>query len=183
MGRVPSRSAQPGSRASPCRPRGRPRAARPAASHRWRRGSAQRPRRRPASPRRDPHRDRSTLGEQGLRRAESYSRDAGRPGAEARREADPGSAAASASCSSTPSSAQDRSGRAAPPDRAAPSAGHGRATEPGPAAPRAACRPRTCSWPRSRRGAKSSTATRGGLDVDEVDLTGLQALQQPLQRR
>ena len=50
-----------------------------------------------------------------------------------------------------------RSGRGALPAPAAPSAGRGRATEPERAAPRAGCRPRTCSWPRSRRGARSST--------------------------
>ena len=52
-----------------------------------------------------------------------------------------------------------RSARAAPPGRAARAAGRGRATAPAHAAPRAACRPRTCTSRCSRRGARTRRAT------------------------
>ena len=71
-----------------------------------------------------------------------------------------------------------RSGRAAPPGRAARAAGRGRATAPPRGAPRWACRPRTCTSRRSRTAARRRTARRSASRPRRATARAVQAAEQ-----
>ena len=77
-----------------------------------------------------------------------------------------------------------RSGREAPPGRAARAAGRGRARAPAPAARRAACRPRTCTSRCSRRAARRRTGDADCVSTSTRSIRrASQVGQQPAERR
>ncbi len=110
---------------------------------------------------RDPHERPRAARRAAARRAPGRTRrHAGRRAGAACRAARRVCAARRAAGARPPRPRRRRAGRGAPPGRAARAAGRGRARAPARAARPAACRPRTCTSRRSRRGARPSTARR-----------------------